>query len=410
MATFHVRTGTTKASSGAGHANALYIAGEGKYGDKDEVAYVQDGNLPAWSQDGADFFDQADKLERSNGRSGRKLYIAIPNEAADPIAWSKALVADIVKDQAYRFAVHLKDGNPHLHLLFCERENNLAISKEAYFSRQNPKLMVQTNTPAPTKKDPDKCLKVQLFAQDDWLQEVRTQTLEKIREIVPGFEIGQGKELQIGPHRDNFTPEQEKAWQARSDQVKALRADRAELKEIEKQLIEPTQPQPQKEKEQGQATPPPALVDVFAVDRWQRTALDNAARIGNFEEVRALIEQRSNPNHQDKNGDTALHHAARVGRADIYHYLVEQGADPDLMNHKSEWPHEVKAELAKAAPMPVREYRGEAPERGLGGQIIDTTRKPPQMRPDPEEAKTSLQRGIEPPPPEPRTRDRGMSR
>jgi len=243
MATFHVKTGTTKSAKGGGGKHAQYISGEGRYGHKAEVSYVLDGNIPGWAKDGIDFFEQADKLERANGRSGRKLIIAIPNEAQDKQKWAVELIQSIVKNQPYRLAIHTPaDGNPHLHAIFCERKNDLEIPKEAYFTRQNQKLMVQTEIKTNGKKNPEKLKNVQFFAQKSWLKEVRLQTLEKIREVVPTFEIGQGKEIQIGPDRPHATHEQKEARLERMETVQASRAIRAEIKQLEQQIKAPTQP------------------------------------------------------------------------------------------------------------------------------------------------------------------------
>lgn len=237
MATFHVKTGTTKAAKGGGGKHAQYISGEGRYGHKAEVTYVQDGNIPSWAADGLDFFEQADKLERANGRSGRKLIIAIPHEAEDKQKWATELIQSIVKDQPYRLAIHRPaDGNDHVHAIFCERTNNLEIPKEAYFTRENPKLMVQTEIKAPTQKNPAKLKNVQFFAQKSWLKEVRLQTLEKIKEVAPTFEIGQGKEIQIGPDHPHLTPEQRKARQERLETVQESRAVKAEIKQLQRAI------------------------------------------------------------------------------------------------------------------------------------------------------------------------------
>ena len=139
MATWYLQTRNQRASAGRGKAHALYIAGDGLYADKDEVVFVKDYNLPPWAKDGADFFDNADKHERANGRSYRSIVIAIPVEATDTISWAEQTAQEIVGNHAYRLAVHNKDNNPHLHIQLTERASSQTLSPEKYFGRGNPK-------------------------------------------------------------------------------------------------------------------------------------------------------------------------------------------------------------------------------------------------------------------------------
>jgi hypothetical protein len=181
MATFHCHARSGKACKGAGARHCDYILGEGKYADKSEVVYCEHGNLPVFANCGKRFFALADQNERSNGRSYRGLTIAIPVEAADPVAWSRQLVHAIAGDQAFSFSVHLKERNPHLHLMLSERTNSRNLPPQKYFSRANKKIRAYT--------------------EKSWLKKVKAKYLEHIRTVAPTYTpaMAGGRERQFSP-------------------------------------------------------------------------------------------------------------------------------------------------------------------------------------------------------------------
>ena len=181
MATFHCHSSSGKSCKGAGARHCDYIEGDGKYADKKDVVYCEDGNLPAFAKSAKELFTAADKNERLNGRSYRGLTIAIPKEASDPVAWSKQLVQAIVGDQAYSFAVHLKDRNPHLHLMLSERTNSRTLPPQKYFSRVNKKIRAYT--------------------EKSWLEKTKKTYLRHIRTVAPDYtpKMTGGKEKQFSP-------------------------------------------------------------------------------------------------------------------------------------------------------------------------------------------------------------------
>ncbi|WP_035382504.1 MobA/MobL family protein [Ferriphaselus sp. R-1] len=167
MATWFLGTKSTQAVKKRGATHADYIAGVGAFADKDEVAFCGDFNLPEWAEDGRDFFDQADAFERANGRSFRAIVVAIPNEAQDPVAWSKNYAREVAENHAHRLAVHLPTNNPHLHLMLSERGNRPDLPPARYFSRANPKAREMNG--------------------GDWLEKIKTLYEQHIRKIVPYF-------------------------------------------------------------------------------------------------------------------------------------------------------------------------------------------------------------------------------
>lgn len=125
MAIFHCNVrGVARSKSGA--AVVDYIAREGKYiAVGKEFATVWSSNMPAFCDNNPrEYFAQADIHERSNGRIGTKLVIALPHELA--LDQQKSLITDILAHALpsglpYVAAIHFQPGNTHAHVLFSER-------------------------------------------------------------------------------------------------------------------------------------------------------------------------------------------------------------------------------------------------------------------------------------------------
>jgi hypothetical protein len=127
---------------GKGAAHASYIAGDGRYADRDDVVSVADRNLPDWAADGVDFFAAADQYERANGRAYSEIEAAIPRGVADPAKYAQEFVERLLgANHPYRVAVHDKtaaDGgrNTHMHLMFSDRKlDGIERSREQFFKR-----------------------------------------------------------------------------------------------------------------------------------------------------------------------------------------------------------------------------------------------------------------------------------
>jgi ankyrin repeat protein len=65
------------------------------------------------------------------------------------------------------------------------------------------------------------------------------------------------------------------------------------------------------------------------VDQFRRTRLWWAARHGQVDEVKRLLEEGDDPNAVDVDGETPLHAAARWGRAEVVEVLLAHAADPE---------------------------------------------------------------------------------
>lgn len=238
MATFYVRTTTGKASKGAGGKHADYIAGLGKYAEKDEVKSVIDKNMPDWAKDGKDFFSKADELERANGRSFRSLVIAIPTEAKQNGGlekWAQGFADDLLKDKhAYRLAIHDKgDGNPHAHLMFCERGRDPEKNKEdpkSYFVRSNKKLL--PNSKAESGK---------------WLADAKKMYLNHVQKVAPDYKWTKEKAtgaVKVGPKLKHASPKYEEGRKGRERLNLEIDYTKHNLEILDKQEQALTQPKP----------------------------------------------------------------------------------------------------------------------------------------------------------------------
>lgn len=125
-----------------------YITRTNKYAHKQDLIATKSGNLPAWADKADDFWAAADKYERVNGRTYTELEVSLPRELNrdQHIELIERLVKNVIgENHAYTWAYHCpiaSDGaeNPHVHLMFTERENDgIYRSKEQFFRRYNSK-------------------------------------------------------------------------------------------------------------------------------------------------------------------------------------------------------------------------------------------------------------------------------
>lgn len=150
---YSCNTSATKSSGSAG-AKRDYNGREGKYAEKspDELLLSEDGHIPTPFKDSRDFFRSSDKMERKNGVRSRNVMAALPRELNND--QKKALARDIAETLSgqladrdghklpYHVAIHNDKSNPHMHLMFSERMNDLSreySDKKDFFCRSNPK-------------------------------------------------------------------------------------------------------------------------------------------------------------------------------------------------------------------------------------------------------------------------------
>lgn len=157
--------GTNGSASGQKHS---YIAREGKYAGRDELTYLESGNMPAWAQTPKQFWDAVDTYERKDGILHREIEFALPKELNEKqnIELAKRFASYITQDQhPYTLALHKgKGSNPHAHLVFSERiDDGIERAPERWFGKYN-------------TKNPEKggAKKRTIGAQrQEWLREIR---------------------------------------------------------------------------------------------------------------------------------------------------------------------------------------------------------------------------------------------
>src|ERR1035437_502727 len=242
MASRHFSFKTGKVGAGAKHS--AYLAGEGKYAERDDVRYVSDHNLPSWSKNGHEFFIAADENERANGRSYSEIEFAIPRNIADPVEYAKQYADQLLGDRhTYRLAVHDKlasDGgrNVHGHLMFTERRlDGYDRSREQFFKRAN-------------KAHPDRggCAKDRGWNDRQTIQTLRREYEKHAKahgvELDLRSNLAQGlsrPEPKIGPDKMRRDPDQYRdARKAEVDNIrnnrKVIAQAKAELSATEKEL------------------------------------------------------------------------------------------------------------------------------------------------------------------------------
>jgi ankyrin repeat protein len=84
-------------------------------------------------------------------------------------------------------------------------------------------------------------------------------------------------------------------------------------------------------------------VDVNAHNACGKTALDTAARIGDVEAVRLLLEVGADPAVANKYGDTPLHVAVAKHSVKAVEDLLKAGADPAIRNNEGLTPRDLAA-------------------------------------------------------------------
>jgi hypothetical protein len=236
---------------GNGGKHARYVAGDGRYADRDDVRLVEDGNLPSWAKDAEEFFAAADDHEREggtkkmrakdgteyersiNGRAYKEVEAGIPREAKDPVQWAKDYARDLLGDQhPYRLAVHDKqasDGgrNVHMHLMFSTRTmDGNERSKEDFFKRaasayRHPK------TKELVQRDPASggAPKSKYWNSRDSTEKTREKFERHVQRAAPDFKLtrSDAPEPKVGPAMKKAGKEYEAGRQERLSDVDELR-------------------------------------------------------------------------------------------------------------------------------------------------------------------------------------------
>ena len=119
-----------KGETPSAHARLKYITRVGKYaqgidGKRDDLVASGSGNLPNWADDADQFWQGVDQFERANGRRCVELELNLPPELT--LDQHKQVVAAYAERLLgaerlpHTWAIHGRDKNPHVHLMFQER-------------------------------------------------------------------------------------------------------------------------------------------------------------------------------------------------------------------------------------------------------------------------------------------------
>lgn len=146
MASFHHRIKSGK--KGTAKEHAAYIGRQGRYGDREDLAYADYGNMPDWADDDPlNFWKAADTHERANGAAYREHVIALPNELSleQNRVLAKKLAHELIGTKTFQLAIHVPEGtlggitNLHMHLMYSDRiQDGISRPAERMFSRYNP--------------------------------------------------------------------------------------------------------------------------------------------------------------------------------------------------------------------------------------------------------------------------------
>lgn len=263
MAIQHV--GIKNGARGTGGKHALYVAGEGKYADKEhEVIHLEDGNLPKWAGNAVEFFKAADELERGDytkkvktkdgiqyekhvrGRSYKEVEIGIPREAKDPVKWAKDYARELLGElHPYRMAVHDKPAggggrNVHMHLMFSTRTmDGHDRDKETFFKRaasayRHPK------TKELVQRDPASggAVKSKYWNSMESVHKTRAIFEMHVQRVAPGFKLerSDAPEPKIGPVLEKAGKQYAAEREERAGEVAYLRSLKMARSVVDKEI------------------------------------------------------------------------------------------------------------------------------------------------------------------------------
>lgn len=129
-----------------------YISREGKYakvdGHEEDLVYAISGNMPSWAFSPSEFWQEAERNRRANGRAYREFRFALQEEftLAENVALVERFLDEfgIRENHAYSLAIHDKAAtfdpahrNIHCHVMFSEKiiERDRPLSAEYYFKQ-----------------------------------------------------------------------------------------------------------------------------------------------------------------------------------------------------------------------------------------------------------------------------------
>lgn len=146
MASYHWTINSGKKGSAKRHSS--YIIREGQYERREDLIAQEHGNLPEWASDSPkDFWNAADKYERSNAAVYREIVIALPNElsASQNVELVRSYVQEVAGFKTFQYAIHCPIAGigecpqPHAHIMISDRlPDGIPRVPGQHFRRYNP--------------------------------------------------------------------------------------------------------------------------------------------------------------------------------------------------------------------------------------------------------------------------------
>lgn len=346
MAIQHVSVKNGSKGNGADHAK--YIAGEGKFTEREDVKLVEDGNLPHWASSARDFFSAADEYERGShqkkvkakdgseyektvkGRSYKEVEAAVPREAKDPMQWAKDFTKDLLGDKhPYRLAVHEKtaaDGgkNTHIHLMFSTRElDGHQRDKETFFSRAKTGSYKHRKTGEMIKHDPSTggAKKSTFWNSQKSVHFVRSSFERHVQKVSPEFKLSRSEapEPKIGPELKRAGKDYEIDRKNRAETVTQIRDAKKQIVTIKNQEKSTRdQETTQEEKPQSSASIIKEKTEALLAQRMAEKKPDNLTQ---NKEPKAMENQP-----QQQQAQQSLQQKQEQKRAEMMQQIREQQA------------------------------------------------------------------------------------
>lgn len=285
MASPHCKVKNGKRGNGAKHAQ--YVARADRYGDREDMLYLEDGNLPKWASNAEEFFAIADQQERANGRVYKEVEAAIPREAKDPIQWAKDFAQELLGDKhPYRLGVHdkeAKDGgrNAHIHLMFSTRTmDGYDRTPKSFF--KNAARRKDGKEPSPEQIEKGGARKSEYWNDRMSVPDTRAAFERHVQRVAPEFKLkrSEAPEPKIGPELKRAGKNYEKGRAARAEQVYELRSLKKQRDELTKEI----------EKEQArekEAEKPKSITD----ELWSRANIESPPQIEEKKQEKAATKE-----------------------------------------------------------------------------------------------------------------------
>lgn len=403
---------------GNGASHARYIAGEGKFAERDDVVYMEDGNLPEWAKDAEEFFAAADEYERGDhtrkcktkdgqeyertikGRAYKEMEVAIPREAPDPVKWAKDFARESIGNKhPYRLAVHDKEAsdggrNVHMHLMFSTRTmDGHQRDKETFFKRAAaPYRDRKTKELMPANPAKGGAKKSEYWDSQVAVHEHRARFERAVQRVAPEFKMqrSEAPEQKIGPKLAKAGPEYERQREERAANVSELREAKRERRDIDAEIkreqeIENrlTKAKEAGELERKQAAPQSQVIDTGTdIEQAKR---EQAKPRSNTDELFAqLLNQRQEREASKKEKENPF--------ADLLQQRQERAEQarpkPEEPTHEKEKSKMFQPLAQDGAEAPKQEQAQQAQEQAQGQQQAQPQQAQEQPQQQPERSRT----------------------